>query len=559
MPVPAPRRCLSIMALLMLSIGGAALAGPAQRWIKADTGLLPNPDAQALPTTALLRGTEVAFRWRMPDSDYCLIESTGLFGYVRCETLDPKPLASAPAAAVAISANTRWVNTANLLLRSKARADATVLGRLGFNAPVQLRSENNSSDYCEVLSERFGHGFVACRYLANSPEDENALLSRFLGNGQPNPRFDPVRAFWIRPSWERLEIHAQALADRHREAPVGERWPRDEDLEQMKAELAKGLFAPAPPALPDWAEMKVLVAAGSQSQTSENTPESEASVEFDRLRREILMSNWPSWLGLWGETFDDLHASGKGPIYGLVEALDFPDAVPSWLRSEQEVAPPDTAQALSGRFGIIHRWLTKPRPAPAADENYATPGLYDMLSRTQVLVRPVQRVRLYRDGHLDSEATHARSSETLWRDTDEPMCNGWELGFRFGASDAEIWAYFGDAEFSEQARSSAPRRPGSLYEFILPTALPHDRALVSLRQYPMDRAATGFVHGSEFAFDFDHDGHPDILVWEGTGHGPGHMDGETTTDDAWYRLVLANINGRWKILGNDSFSYGCGC
>ncbi len=553
---PNSKRFHSMMALLMMSAWGTAVAGSAERWLNADTGLLPNPDAQALPTTALLRGTEVAFRWRMPDSDYCLIESTGLFGYVRCETLDAKPLASVPAAESTSNASSRWVSTANLRLRSQARADATVLGRLGFNTPVQLLSADSTGDYCEVRSERVGRGFVACRYLAEGPEDENALVSQFQGNGEPNPRFDPVRAFWIRPSWERLEIHAQALADRHREAPVGERWPRDQDLEQMKAELAKGLFAPAPPALPDWTEMKALAAASRNSPTSADAPGAETTVEFDRLRRQILTSNWPSWLGLWGGSFDDLE--GKGPVYGLVEALEFPAAVPSWFRSEQEVAAPDSAQALSGRFGIIHRWLTKPRPVPGADEDYGTPGLYDMLSRTQVLVRAVQRVRLYRDGHLDSEATHARSSETLWRDTDEPMCNGWEPGFRFGASDAAIWGYFGDAEFSEQARSSAPRRPGSLYEFIVPTALPHDRALVSLRAYPMDRSATGFVHGSEFAFDVDHDGHPDLLVWEGTGRGPGHMD-ETTTDDAWYRLVLANINGRWKILGTDSFGYGCGC
>jgi hypothetical protein len=553
---PGSKRFHSMMALLMMSAWGTAVAGSAQRWLNADTGLLPNPDPQALPKTALLRGTEVAFRWRMPDSDYCLIESTGFFGYVRCETLGQKPPASTPAAAVTINASTRWVSTANLRLRSQARADAPVLSRLGFNAPVQLLSGDSDGDYCEVRSERAGRGYVACRYLAEAPEDENLLLSLSLANGQPNPRFDPVRAFWIQPSWERLEVYAQALADRHRQSGVDANWPRDEDLEQMKAELAKGLFAPAPPALPDWAEMKALAAASRNPQTSANTSEAATAEEFERLRRQILI-NWPSWLGLWGESFNAL--DGKGPVYGLVEALEFPAAVPSWFRSEQEVAPPeDTARVLSGRFGIVYRWLTKPRPVAATDENYGTPGLYDMLSRTQVLVRAVQRVRLYRDGHLDSKATHARSSETLWRDTDEPMCNGWEPGFRFGASDAAIWRYFDDVEFREQARARATRRPGSLYEFIVPTALPHDRALVSLREYPMDRSATGFIHGSELAFDFDHDNHPDLLVWEGTGHGPGHMDGETTTDDAWYRLVLVNINGRWKILGTDSFSYGCG-
>ena len=60
-------------------------------------------------------------------------------------------------------------------------------------------------------------------------------------------------------------------------------------------------------------------------------------------------------------------------------------------------------------------------------------------------------------------------------------------------------------------------------------------------------------------FDLDADGHPDLVAWEGVGRGPGHLDGETKTDDAWYRLFFVNIAGRWVVLGADSFSYGCGC
>ena len=45
----------------------------------------------------------------------------------------------------------------------------------------------------------------------------------------------------------------------------------------------------------------------------------------------------------------------------------------------------------------------------------------------------------------------------------------------------------------------------------------------------------------------------------GTGPGAGHLDGPTGTDDTWYRLVLVNTGGRWKVLGTDQFSYGCGC
>ena len=49
------------------------------------------------------------------------------------------------------------------------------------------------------------------------------------------------------------------------------------------------------------------------------------------------------------------------------------------------------------------------------------------------------------------------------------------------------------------------------------------------------------------------------MVLEGTGPGPGHIDGPTDTDDPWYRLLLANIDGVWKVVGRDAFAYGCGC
>ena len=50
-----------------------------------------------------------------------------------------------------------------------------------------------------------------------------------------------------------------------------------------------------------------------------------------------------------------------------------------------------------------------------------------------------------------------------------------------------------------------------------------------------------------------------ILQKKDQGTGPGHLEGATTTDDRWYRLVLVNMGGKWKVLGSDVFGYGCGC
>lgn len=75
----------------------------------------------------------------------------------------------------------------------------------------------------------------------------------------------------------------------------------------------------------------------------------------------------------------------------------------------------------------------------------------------------------------------------------------------------------------------------------------------------MNHEATGFSSGAQFNFDLDDDGVPDLIVWEGTGRDNGYSINSPDTDEPWYRLVLVNIDGRWKVLGTDQFGYGCGC
>ena len=60
-------------------------------------------------------------------------------------------------------------------------------------------------------------------------------------------------------------------------------------------------------------------------------------------------------------------------------------------------------------------------------------------------------------------------------------------------------------------------------------------------------------------FDLDADGVFDLAVREGTGTGPGHKGEVPKTDHAWYRLFVANVAGRWVVLGTVVFGYGCGC
>jgi hypothetical protein len=112
---------------------------------------------------------------------------------------------------------------------------------------------------------------------------------------------------------------------------------------------------------------------------------------------------------------------------------------------------------------------------------------------------------------------------------------------------------------ASRAQSLKQNPAGSLFAFYTATALARQQAIRTETPMKMDRNATGFARGTQMHFDLDADGIPDLAVWEGEGKGPGHLEGATTTDDRWYRLALVNIAGRWKVLGSDAFSYGCGC
>lgn len=378
---------------------------------------------------------------------------------------------------------------------------------------------------------------------------------------------DLEQAFWQAPGWPALERYAESLRQRHPGIPPQGPWPRDEGLERMKAHLALGLKGPKPAPYADWAQLKHKAAqdlevdrSGKQAQGLQGGASPEISQRA--LHAQGLADELQRALGLWGPLHDAISAEGgSARVIRLVRALEFPAVSPSLFRSEAEIAPPGaTAEQVSGRFDIIFLQRLTPRPGPAAKEG-AGAGLYDMQARTQQLVRAVQRVSLFRDGRLRADKSHLRSTETLWREVDGPMCEGWVPGFGFGEADAAIWRFF-DTQFPGGGRQSkrlnhAPA--GSLYAFHTTVDMPPGPATRNEVPMKLDRKDTGFVRGVYLLYDLDRDGSPDIAAWEGQGKGPGHLDGPSATDDRWYRLVLVNIQGEWKVLGSDSFSYGCGC
>ncbi|MCL2524530.1 MAG: hypothetical protein FWF20_05510 [Betaproteobacteria bacterium] len=130
-------------------------------------------------------------------------------------------------------------------------------------------------------------------------------------------------------------------------------------------------------------------------------------------------------------------------------------------------------------------------------------------------------------------------------------------GFGYGDADHGTWRYYEEDAAAQKKANKNPAR--SLYVFYTTVDLPRATALHTETSVKMDRDATGFVRGAYLYYDLNAGGIPDLAVWEGEGKGPGHLDGPTKTDVRWYRLVLVNIDGAWKILGDDQFGFGCGC
>lgn len=562
-----------ILPLLAAPTARAASADQPPRWVMADeVRVRVGPSAEHKIIGTLSRGAELILKTRTEVDGFCLIEGEGHYGYIACRFLSAERIARPRAGVDGVDAAQRWVSGNGVTLRDAPSPEAAIVGRLTLNAVVTLRRDAAGNGYCEVaLADGLG-AYTACRYLAVTPV-VLAHVRGYRSADQPVPAdYDPERAFWISPSWQALEDYVEYLKRQHPDLPPQGPWPRNAALERMKAHLALGLKGRQPEPYADWAALKrkaardVDLSGEGRRLRAQGRKVSDASWQRE-AQMQGLASELQGALGLWGPLHDAISSDGGAErVVHLVRALDFPAVRPSLFRSEAEVAPPSAStEAASGRFDIVFRQLVSPRPVPKPDtEETSGAGLYDMLARTALLVRPVQRVQLFRDGRLRSESSLVRRSETLWREVDEPMCAGWEPGYAFGDADARIWRDLnGDTAPQGGSTSSQAtpigKPPGSLYAFLTTIELPQGPAKRIEAPMILDRDTTGFVRGIYLHYDLDHDGVADLSLWEGEGNGPGHLDGPTTADHRWYRLVLVNIAGAWKVLGSDAFGYGCGC
>jgi hypothetical protein len=253
-------------------------------------------------------------------------------------------------------------------------------------------------------------------------------------------------------------------------------------------------------------------------------------------------------LPLWREFDGGPEHRGQGPTQPLAQRLPLPlpPAEPSWFRSGAELAGPQASLAqLAQHFDAEQQWfvgaLFSPRPEDAD-------------ARFERLTRKLHRIELLSDGSLRTELHTPQWVNRGWQPDLESMCHSYlGDGFAFGDTDAATRQRNG---FAPQAGLSAQRW---LFSFYSSRPLPPGPSSTDRQTLALDRQASGFVKGELRRIDVDADGRPDLIWFEGTGRGPGHIDGPPKHDDPWWRLLLVNLDGQWRVLGTDAISYGCGC
>jgi hypothetical protein len=532
------------------------------RWINASQVNLR--DLPALYGTVLSRlafSTQVRFIAQTENTEFCEIETEAHRGYMACRFLStvapPAPVSLAGAA----GAGQRWVTGSGVNLRSLPSLQAAVIEKLGLNTMVRDVEVMPGSVFCRVRTET-SNGYTACQYLALTPMVLERVSEPHLFQGGRNVSYDPVRSFWLAPSWSTFTAYGRWLKDESqqntsRSGPVlpdgAQASPRlpNAEFDRMKAHLAKGIYGKPFTQRMSWDEIKrmalsVGVPVGSAG----------AADELPMARVSIVLS--PA-LKLWDGEFGERSLASRFRFLGFIAALDLPAVRPSHFKSAAEVAGPgDKVEDLSGRFNIIHTYRTKGRAL--GPEIGTVDGLWDVGQVAVALTQPLVRTTVYRTGRLHSISTHATDNRIVWGESEPPtMCYGYIDGFSHGQADWPNWRS-GAQPFKPSPESMRLHPMGSLLSITTRNALPVAQAKPVITTHKLNRDATGFAAGTWMHFDLDGDGVSDLAVWEGVGRGAGHLEDEPLkVDDPHHRLFFVNIAGQWQLLGADTFSYGCGC
>lgn len=373
------------------------------------------------------------------------------------------------------------------------------------------------------------------------------------------------QAFWQAPGYETLIAYAEyleetTLSEEERQRPAFDP-PWNEALERMKRLLAEGIFGPPATPYPEWDKLKQAAATWERERRQMQAatlrkyatdPAEElrmAASRYDNVRKAIDVFE-----------LDDIQA------LALVNAIDLPPVQQSLFDGMAALAPAsDSAERVGGRFRIPYAVRFQAPDHPHIAGKPVVSGVWGMTRASALLTRPVRRNVLFRDGTVAASTTHLKRSFVVPGEPEEIVCAGSRNELPSVSSLPAATAATADPD-QRVAYAQGEEKLGQTYvrtarnspvQFFTPISLPRQRAQMTVARHLLDGEQTGFLTATITQFDLDGDGIPDIAVWEGIS-GDGEAADWMKNEVSW-RLLFANLAGRWHLFARDSFGYECGC
>jgi hypothetical protein len=338
-----------------------------------------------------------------------------------------------------------------------------------------------------------------------------------LPDGQPNPKYSPLRAFWLEPTIHRLFEAGehfrkvmlpakQLLAEDCFEHPDSDCPPSSGLLDASKAPELKRFK------IPEFEAMKKLMVDGMVAPRSQFTP----------------LMTWQE-LGIKVKNEEDtkLHLFSSAVSYTMYENIKLPAAQPSFFKAVDEIGlDRAVAEQLSAQYGISHRMTVLSKPKYEISDGTTLMGAWDIGMVRDSLTQPVYEVGVGKNGQVSVAATDVQT---------DSMRNDFS-GIQLGAAKDFLPGY------------KKIKQPWIFFRLPQPPIL--SKANVKkLKKIFFNKADTS-ENLVTTTIDLDNDGVADLLVSEAEVNGGC---------DRLVKVVLANVAGQWYLLTDDNIdSNDCG-
>lgn len=428
---------------------------------------------------------------------------------------------SVSAVAADMTSAPRWVKGSWVNVRQSTAEDSPVTDHLTANTEVGLLSVDKKSCLVTWGKSQERRGFVACRFLGETPLNFERISTRWWGGGE-NTEYSPAKAFWMKPSLSRLLDAGEGFHGRF--------------LSPVEAKIREGGFTDEVPKLirypvPEFEAMKALLGQGivpDEEQKPEMVP---LSILLKRISRPES-----------DETpLSDMKIYTDGLVFAQLKTIKIPPARPSLFKRLTDFAPPGASvESIAAQFhlrekasfrGGVH-WLCS-----RVQDGCFFSGIWDVGGYTVALEQPVYLHAVDRRG-LMSVMEYPGVSQYNFTESDyEETCRDDLL--QGGLADI-----YGHGTREGHVLPGYPRVKSPLFWFFTPTPL--GIKSVRLNSYKVKASASRQSDSHDIAVyevDVDADKRPDFVLLRGALGGVSVMDG-------WFHLVLVNVNGEWLLASS---------